>query len=457
MSIMLVLRALLAAVLATAAVGKLLDRAGTREAARALGAPEPLSGPIALALAPLELATAAGLLAGATAPWAALLALALLVVFSAAIARALARGAHPACRCFGDIGRAEIGPATLARNGALAALAAVIAIVTLRTDPATAPAWLVAVVVAVAVGVPLTARRLAGRRAASALGRPAPPFTLTAPDAGGPLTLDRLPRERPTLLVFVDPGCGACAELLPDVAAWQRRPGAPAIVLVGRGDVAANRAEAAAHGLSIAVQADGEVADAYGIAGTPSAVLIAPDRTLASPVAAGAAAIADLVAAVLGGDTAALAAPAPPPGPAVGAPLPALVLPALDGTPVAVGALDGRPTVLLALSPGCRFCDELVDDLRAWADAGDGTQPALLVLVPGTPEQVAALGLPGRAVLDERLRGSRLIGARSSPSALLVDGCGRVASGLARGAEATRLLIGLPPARAAQAAATVPR
>ncbi len=90
-------------------------------AARAMGAPRwtvPLFGPV-------EIVLGAGLAAGVAKPWPAWLALALLVAFSAALARMLRRprDERPACACFGRWSAKPVGAGSLLRNGLLEALA----------------------------------------------------------------------------------------------------------------------------------------------------------------------------------------------------------------------------------------------------------------------------------------------------------------------------------------------
>jgi uncharacterized membrane protein YphA (DoxX/SURF4 family) len=121
---LLAARIALAAVFVAAGMAKLADRAGSRQAMLDFGAPAWLATPSGTLLPAAELLIAAALLPVATARWAALAALGLLAVFTAAIAMALARGNAPSCRCFGQLAAAPVGPHTLARNGALLAVAA---------------------------------------------------------------------------------------------------------------------------------------------------------------------------------------------------------------------------------------------------------------------------------------------------------------------------------------------
>lgn len=118
----LIARLILAAVFAVAAVGKLGDRNGTREALVDFGVPESLAGTGALALPFAELTVSAFLLVGGAAVWGAMGALVLLTFFSTGIAVSLARGRRPDCHCFGQFRSSPAGPSTLARNAAFLVL-----------------------------------------------------------------------------------------------------------------------------------------------------------------------------------------------------------------------------------------------------------------------------------------------------------------------------------------------
>ncbi|MHB8577614.1 MAG: MauE/DoxX family redox-associated membrane protein, partial [Dehalococcoidia bacterium] len=120
---LLVARLLLAAVFVVAGVTKLLDRDGTRTAVAAFGVPGWLVPAVAWLLPLAELAVAVVLLPVASAWAGGIAALALLGVFSTAIAISLARGRTPDCHCFGQVSGGPIGVETLLRNALLAAVA----------------------------------------------------------------------------------------------------------------------------------------------------------------------------------------------------------------------------------------------------------------------------------------------------------------------------------------------
>src|SRR5215212_2283293 len=119
-------RLMLAAVFLTAGVTKLVDRAGSRRGLAEFGVPGPLTGPLGVLLPIAELGVAVGLLPAATAWWAAVGALGLLLLFILAIGANLARGRQPECRCFGQIGAGPVSLWTILRNVVLAAAAGLI-------------------------------------------------------------------------------------------------------------------------------------------------------------------------------------------------------------------------------------------------------------------------------------------------------------------------------------------
>jgi uncharacterized membrane protein YphA (DoxX/SURF4 family)/thiol-disulfide isomerase/thioredoxin len=279
---LLLARLALAVVFATAAVAKLLDLSGSRAALTGFGVPAPLAAVGGTLLPLAELAVAIAVVPAPTARWAAVGAVVLLLSFIGAIARSLARGQAPDCHCFGQVHSEPAGGRTLARNLALAALAAGVA----AAGPgAGVSAWAPAVAVLLGLSLVLWSenRRLvrelrSAPRGASIsglpIGSPAPDFAV-------------LPPGRPLALVFTDPGCGPCQTLLPELRRWQ---------------------QSLAEALTIAVierdEPDGrEVADAYRIRGTPSAVVVSPAGTVASAPAEGSAAIEALIRVSLSGRT----------------------------------------------------------------------------------------------------------------------------------------------------------
>jgi peroxiredoxin/uncharacterized membrane protein YphA (DoxX/SURF4 family) len=509
MTALLIARLSLALVLLVAGLAKLADRSGTRRAIADFGVPGWLATPLAILLPLAELGVGAALLPAVTAWWAALGALALFLLFIGAIGANLARGRRPDCRCFGQVHSSPVGWTTIARNAALGGVAGFVLWQGPEGAGPSAVAWMgdrgpAELAAVVAAGTALTLLALLGwvllnllrqngrlllriealeerldaagiegsAPAAEAshthvglpVGAPAPIFTLTGLH-GETLTLEFLRAAgKPVMLVFTDPNCGPCTALLPELGRWQGEHAAHlTIVPVSRGTMEDNRGKSAEHGLTnVLVQADNEVAEAYGSPGTPSGVIVNPDGTIGSSVAGGAEAIRALVGRMVGGpvslpvlhESPARAAGG---GNGNGAPVgahqhpvvgvgdraPALNLPDLSGRRVNLADLRGRKTLLLFWNTSCGFCQQMLEDLRAWEANPPKGAPKLLVVSTGTVEENRAMGLRSTIVLDEGFSAGSTFGANGTPSGVLLDAKGRVASELAVGAPAVLALAGL--------------
>jgi methylamine dehydrogenase accessory protein MauD len=495
-------RLLLAAVFVVAALGKLADRPGSRQAIIDFGLPSSLAGPFSILLPLAELAVAAALIPTSTAWWGAIGALALLLLFVVAIGVNLARGRKPECHCFGQLHSAPAGWKTLGRNGALAAVAGFVFWEGRDGAGASAVSWLGALSSAQLVGLifglvvlgllvgtwwfllhllrqngrlltrlEALEERLGIEGAAAQppeglpVGSQAPAFELSGL-YGETLTLEALRAPgRPVVLLFTDPGCGPCNALLPDVGRWQEEHARKlTLALVSRGEVEENKTKAQEHGLkNVVLQNDWEVSSSYEVGGTPSAVLVAPDGKVASPVAGGVEGIRDLLSYAVG-ERAQLpmqphqhqtegqpcpncgkvhaAAPTVPAAQKVGEEAPEVKLPDLEGNTVELADFRGEETLVLFWNPGCGFCQQMLPDLKEWEAGAPEDAPKLLVVSAGTEEANREQGLSSTVVLDQNFAVGRAFGASGTPSAVLVDAQGKVASDIAVGAPAVMELAG---------------
>jgi thiol-disulfide isomerase/thioredoxin/uncharacterized membrane protein YphA (DoxX/SURF4 family) len=335
--LLLGVRVALAAVFVIAGLAKLADRPGSRTALSEFGVPGGLNGILAIGLPLAELAVAASLLAGSTARFGAGAAVGLLLAFSAAITATLLRGGEVECHCFGGLGSGPLRWNALIRNLLLVGLAGTVVVVR-RPGPGLGD-WFAQLVPAAraAVGVSLLAGLVAaimvwsvahllaqqGRillrlealeAAVAASASAAPPVPLADPVVrngghrpsktegrteaptdslslrsltGEPVGLSDF-RGHPTVLLFWNPGCAFCQQMLPDLQAWDKdRPKeAPQLVVVSSGSPEAN----AAMGLHAPVVLDEvfSVGRSFGAHGTPTAVLLDAEGRVVSPVVVGA-------------------------------------------------------------------------------------------------------------------------------------------------------------------------
>ena len=245
----------------------------------------------------------------------------------------------------------------------------------------------------------------------------APTFTVRDLD-GGTVTLASLrDNDKPLLLVFSEPGCGACDLLLPDVARWQQEHADRlSTVVISRGTVGQNRNKRAKLDLkTILLQTDREVAEAYHVLGTPSAVLLS-DGKIARPTAVGPDAIRHLV-----GDVTAVRVRR-------GDPAPALTLLDLHGDAVDLGQPRSGPTLLVFWNPSCGFCQQMLDALKAWELRATSDQPDMMVISTGSVEANLKQGFRSRVLLDDDFKAGQMLGVTGTPSAILLDARNRVAS-----------------------------
>jgi len=312
------------------------------------------------------------------------------------------------------------------------------------------------------------------------VGSEAPEFSLSGLH-GETLTLGALRSSGKTVMaLFTDPGCGPCNAMLPDVGRWQEEHAHKmTLALISRGEVEENKTKAQEHGLrNVLLQKDWEVSEAYEVRGTPSAVLIGPDGKVASPVAGGAEGIRGLLSYAVGERAQlpmqpqgapqeqaqgqpcpncgkahpnghAAAQPAERMGLKVGEPAPEVRLADLEGNEVSLQEnFRGEETLVLFWNPGCGFCQQMLPDLKEWEATSPEDAPKLLVVSAGSEEANKEMGLASPVLLDQQFAVGRAFGASGTPSGVLVDAEGKVASEVAVGAPAV-----LELARADQAQA----
>jgi peroxiredoxin len=294
------------------------------------------------------------------------------------------------------------------------------------------------------------------------VGSEAPEFSLSGL-YGETFTLEALRAPgKPLMMLFTDPGCGPCNAMLPEVGRWQEEHAQKlTLALVSRDEMEENKTKAQEHALkNVVLQKDWEVSESYEVRGTPSAVLISPDGKIASPVAGGEEGIRGLLSYAVGErpqlplqpqaqgqpcpNCGKIHAAAPTVGAAqkIGEEAPEVKLPDLQGNTVELVHFRGEQTLVLFWNPGCGFCQQMLSDLREWEQNPPEEAPKVLVVSAGTEEANREQGLSSTVVVDQNFATGRAFGASGTPSAVLVDAQGKVASDIAVGAPAVLELAG---------------
>ncbi len=492
-TLLFVARLLLAGTFALAGATKLLDLPGSRRTLRDFGAPAGLAGPLGVMLPVAELLVAIALFPSSSAFYGAVGALVLLSGFVAAITVNLVRGRRPDCHCFGQVHSSPIGASVLLRNALLAGIAVFVVVTGSRNPGPSGVAWLMvlspaerSVVLGGTVGLALLAWQVVQLRiliaqnqrllsqlsvapaSAASVASPAP-SALSADASQAPLPLVIPPREaghppgtpapafdlpslagetvsldalraagKPTVLIFSDPDCGPCTAMLPDIGRWQRdQAGALTIAVLSRGTTEDNRAKTSDLNLSgVLLQRDREVMTAYGAIGTPSAVVVRPDGTIAERLAQAEAEIRQLIARWTPGVESSRPKPLDP--------APGFTLTDLNDERVALAQFKGRPTLVLFWNPLCVHCNRMLSDLKEWEKRPLAERAQLLVVATGSADDNRAQGLQSTVLLDPQFTVGALYGVEGTPSAVLIDAEARLAGPLVVGSTDVLALAGQP-------------
>ncbi len=134
-----------------------------------------------------------------------------------------------------------------------------------------------------------------------------------------------------------------------------------------------------------------------------------------------------------------------PSGLPVGSEAPAFDLPAYDGGQASLTNLltFGKPILLIFTNPKCAPCISLFKEIKDWQTAHN-QQLTIALLTFGTIKDnfvnVARNGL-GQVLLQEKNEVSKLYGAMLTPSAVMINNEGRIASEVAAGADDIRGLL----------------
>lgn len=304
-------RALLALVFVAAAVGKLLDREGSRASLGEFGVPQRWVPAVAWLLPVLELLVAATLLTQPFARAGAGLGLLLLAAFTLGVANAMRQGRAPDCHCFGQFYSAPAGPEAIVRNAAFAVPAVLVLAAgsgdALSDIEDTGAALLAvsALAVALAVAGVVLLREVRDLRAGGAeyarppleIGTPAPELRLVDGEGRDLAVRDILSTDHSNVIVYVHPSCGPCEALAPHVERWRGSLAKSVTLLLVSGTPSdgSPREAAATATPNTLWDVDDAALDALHLPGTPAAVVVDREGAIASAPVMGVEAIEALI------------------------------------------------------------------------------------------------------------------------------------------------------------------
>jgi peroxiredoxin len=284
-------------------------------------------------------------------------------------------------------------------------------------------------------------------------------------------------RGEPLLLIFFNPACGFCREMVPKLkekaesrkqTAEMEPPRQPRVLIISTGGVEANRTLFEEHRLicPVLLQKDSEVATAYKANGTPSGYLISPEGKIASELAIGAEALLVLAepkaesrkqkaemdqgaSGPVGGNGDGRAdrfnnrslarSKIKRDGLKAGTPAPDFRLPLLDGRgDFALADLRGRRVLLVFSSPTCGPCLALAPELEKFHR--DHPEPEVVMVSKGEPKEnrakVKEHGLTFPVLLQQNWEISRRYAMFATPIAYLIDEAGVITQDVAVGTDA---------------------
>ena len=516
--VLLIARLLLAPVFAVAGITKLPDSAGSRRALIDFGVPERMSAPLARSLPVVEVIVALALIPLTTAWWGAIAAAVLLIVFAGVIGVNLARGNAPDCHCFGQLHSKPVSSSTFARNLILLGVAGLIIVQGKHSAGLSALSWLAdlktgevvnlilgfAAVALLATGVvyfrrvlnqqatilrrieamkkvidedyaevPVERAEAAGPVEGLPIGAPAPGFSLATVEGEQVELKDLLAYGKSVLMLFVSPNCAPCKALMPAVKEWEHDyTNQLTVALLSKGNPAANQNWMAEFGTRhMLLQGESGIADEYEAKWTPAAVMIRSDGKIGSFMAYGDEAIRALVSGALtpvdtprklsleikgNGHKPQITIATPHSLRDLGKLAPKFSLTSTEGTVVSTEDLLGRDTLLLFWNPTCPFCMGMSEDINRWeVDSPEGA-PRLVFVSSGEEEDVRieSARFKSQFLCDPELEVGVLFGTNLTPSAVLIDREGRIASLPTAGPERIMALAGVLKSTAQRALST---
>jgi peroxiredoxin len=263
---------------------------------------------------------------------------------------------------------------------------------------------------------------------------------------------------RSILLIFFNPECAFCRQMLPDLAQLEPNPqdGRPVPLVVSTGDTEANRQLMDSYGVRcpVLLQERNEVAQLCWVNGTPMGYLLNERGATVSPLAVGAAAVLALASVprldgISAGEQSIGSGNGYTPfgslapsqtnrkGLPAGTEAPGFRLPGVDGGELSLDEFRGRRVLLVFWDPECQFCDELAPKLQEFHCEVPGAR-TLIISRGGAEANRRAIvkhGITIPVVLQHHWEISRAYGMLATPIAYLIDEAGAIAAPVAVGTD----------------------
>ncbi len=487
---LLFIRLCLFSIFALAGVGKLLDLSGSKKAVEGFGVPESLAKPIGVLLPIVEIAIAILLLPVQTAWFGSIAGGGLMLVFVGGMLWQMKLGNAPDCHCFGQIHSEPVSKKSLIRNAVFVLLAGVLVVSgqgnqgsgIFDSSNSSSDLDIMQIILGIAVIGFLAAivfflkkiseqqtqimRRIEVLELISheggkeverddvtdpgnglPIGAPVPEFELPNINNEKVAFKSLLKTGSSTVLFFVSPSCSPCEALLPDIEEWQTKFKEKInFVFISSGKAKDNLDKFAGDSLKqILLQKDNEISELFGAEWTPTALFINSEGAIASRIAAGDSAIRELMelveaeafeknsAYLLNGESAESK---------LGTDAPEFTLDDLKGEEISEAYFKEQKTLVTYWGTKCPHCVNMLEELREWDKSRGADEPGLLVISSGEIEDHNEMELDSPVVIDNEHEVGPGFGMQGTPSAILVDKDGKIASEVAVGADGIWSLIG---------------
>jgi thioredoxin-related protein len=115
----------------------------------------------------------------------------------------------------------------------------------------------------------------------------------------------------------------------------------------------------------------------------------------------------------------------------------------LSGNPVSLKDFHSHRVLVVFWSPDCAFCEQMLNELVALESQPPAHLLRLVIISRGSEEANRALGIRSPVLIDNDFRAGAAFGVTGTPSAVLIDEDGNIASEVAAGAPRILALAGV--------------